>query len=304
MARLAITGAGGFLGRHLCRALAAVGSVTGIDLPGVLPEPGCAWRESGAPDALRSVIVGSSPDVLVHAAFVNRRPTAWSEQQYLDEMISTSLAVGDACVQGGIALVLVSSSAVYGPNRERVALDEEAPLRPVTLYGLAKVLQESVLCFKTRSVGLPLVVVRPFNLIGPGQSKGMLLPDWVSQAADIIRGRRTELVIRHCRGTRDFVDVRDAASAIRTIVAVPIRGESTLNISSGGEVPLVTVLEELRRLSPVTLPVKETSPEPQRGDADRQIGSSVRLQRRSGWEPKIDWRTTLRDVLGEWLAAP
>jgi GDP-4-dehydro-6-deoxy-D-mannose reductase len=301
MADIVVTGAAGFLGAHLVAELTAHRhQVVGVDFGAPPAFHRGEWVSvSDSTDLARAVDAGVAlrgASAVVHCAFVNRKPAAQTEETYLAEAASRDLPVLRCCARGGLKLLLVSSSAVYGnlSFRDR-ALREDDPLRPVTLYGVAKAAQELQAGFFAASSGLQLSVARLFNLCGPGQKEGMLIPDWVSRVAAIEAGAEPRLVVRNRATTRDFVDVRDAARALRLMVET-FRPGDVVNVASGAAVSLVDLSEALLALSAVPYDVIETDPVPSGTDPLVHCGSYERLHDTYGWAPTIPWRTSLEDI--------
>ena len=171
-----VTGAGGFLGRHLCPLLTEGYQVLGADLAGVEPPRGVRWETVEEDRGLADLVREIRPGVVVHAAFVNRKPPEWTDLRYLEETLTENVALFETLTEVKGKLLLVSSSAVYGNGQGRERIDETCPRRPISLYGLAKTIQEAAAQFHG-ALGLEVEIARLFNLSGPGQKPGMLLPD-------------------------------------------------------------------------------------------------------------------------------
>ena len=234
------------------------------------------------------------PDVVIHAAFVNRKAPNLSDRQYLDKMIAINLPLFETLAGINGKLLLISSSAVYGKAEGKKLIDERCSLHPITLYGLAKVFQETLARYYS-VMGLKVSIARLFNLSGPGQKRGMILPDWVSQAWAVATGKASELEIRHRKANRDFVDVRDATRAI-ALMARDFKSGEVFNVASGEAVSLVKVSEEIKRLCPAPLKIVERGSKPSETDALTQRGSFHKIEYAYGWRPTIDWRQSLKDL--------
>jgi len=298
---LLVTGAGGFLGSHLTKELSSHGHrVVGVDF-GAPPDSGFTrWIPLAQPTDLSGAVERALTDgaitTVLHCAFVNRKPAGESDEVYLQGAVSRDLPLFRVCAERGVQVVLVSSSAVYGAlSFDDRPIREEDPMRPVTLYGVAKAVQELEVSFLAASLGLRVAIARLFNLCGPGQKEGMLIPDWVSRVAAIEAGAEPRLVVRNRATTRDFVDVRDAARALRLMTESFVPGELA-NVASGTAVSLTDLSDALQALSAVPYDVIETDPVPSGTDPVVHCGSFARLERRYGWRPTISWRQSLGDV--------
>ena len=299
MAKVLVTGAGGFLGRHLLRTLGAEHEVVGVDLTPSPEGVESTWVQVSEPTALASTLHAQEPEVVVHGAFVNRRPAHQSAPAYVSDTLTTNLPLFEAATEIGAKLLLVSSSAVYGRAGGREVIDETCPREPASLYGIAKTNQELFATCAAEGSGLQLSVVRLFNLCGPGQRPGMLLPDWVSQAAAIARGAEPRLKVFNLATSRDFVDARDVARAIGLLVA-DFRPGSTVNVASGRATALTTIIQQLAELCPRAFEVEQTRPAPSSTDVLRQRGSFARLGEGWGWAPQIPFEQSLADLWQEW----
>ena len=293
-----VTGAGGFLGQHVCALLQEELDVVGADLPGVAPSCDIEWHTVEQGDGLSQLVRDVQPDVVFHTAFVNRKPPDLTNAEYLGGIVAENCVLFETLTHLGARLVLVSSSAVYGEAKGCELIEETCPLQPVSVYGLAKVLQEQLAQFYS-AVGLKVVTARLFNLVGPGQNPGMLLPDWVRQVAAVAKGNGSVLKVRHRLTSRDFVDVRDAARAL-ILLAENCRCDGVFNVASGKAVTLKEVSDELVRICPVPLTVVETEPNPASSDVLLQRGTFRKLASACNWQPAIDWRRSLRDLSDEY----
>jgi GDP-4-dehydro-6-deoxy-D-mannose reductase len=294
MDTVVVTGAGGFLGRYLCPLLASEYDVVGAVLSNVQPVPGVEWTTVERGDGLASLVREIRPDVVIHAAFINRRPPHWTDREYLDKMFNVNLPLFKALAELNGKLLLISSSAVYGKAEGEALIDEAASLQPMSIYGLGKLFQEALANYYS-SLGLRVSTARLFNLCGPGQKLGMVFPDWTTQARAIAEGKTPEMHVRHMKGSRDFVDVRDAARAI-TLMAREFKSGEVFNVASGEVVSLVEISEELKRLCPLPLNIVETEPNPSDRDVFAQRGSFHKIQTTYSWHPEIDWRQSLKDL--------
>lgn len=325
-----VAGAGGFLGSHLVEALDGSWDIVGVGrskVPKDLSEgspKGSTVRWLRCPDCtegLAEAVRSLRPDLVVDAAFVNRRPANQSDHEYLASNQGVHLALFEACAEIEVPVLLTSSSAVYGEGEGQSALTESSPRRPVSLYGLAKTQQELQAEHVHRTRGLRLCIARLFNLLGPGRGLGTVVHDWVSQIAAFPRqGAEAEsaaLTVRNRETARDFVDPRDAASALALLADRiagrcddSIRGESLggdsleiFNVASGRSVSLRELDAYLHELSPRHYEVIETHPSPGKADAKAQRGDASRLRRACGWQPQTDWRQSVHDVWEQYVTA-
>ena len=137
--------------------------------------------------------------------------------------------------------------------------------------------------------------VRPFNVAGPGQAHGRVLPRMAEQVARREAGRFEPIMTRDLAGVRDFIDVRDTVMALATLAA---RGEpgSGYNVWRGHGVRVGDLLEHLLALAGLG----DVSVATRGGHGvDVSVGDPARL-RQLGWRPRVPLGQTVRDVLEEW----
>lgn len=301
--RVLVTGAGGFVGRHLVRRLAAdgarvAGSVWGdrLDLPGVeVHELDVRDRQ-----AVERLLLRERPEVVVHLAGLSHVGQSWDRPgcYFQANVVGTENVVRAA---GDARVVLASSADVYGavPEAEQ-PIGEDRPLEPATPYGLTKAAAERL---AVALAGSRTVVVRSFNLIGPGQAPTFALPSFAAQLAAIRRGE-AEPVLRvgNLSARRDFVHVEAAARAYALLTR---KGEAggVYNLASGRGVVIREALDALLRVSGVEARI-ETDPERFRPvDLPVLAGDPSRL-RALGWEPEPGIEEAVEELWQEAMSAP
>jgi GDP-4-dehydro-6-deoxy-D-mannose reductase len=195
-------------------------------------------------------------------------------------------------------VVLVSSSEVYGIVRETdLPLTENSPTVPANPYSTSKLEAELVAREAVRSRQQAVVIARPFNHIGPGQSTTFVVPALVKRMLDATAQGRHFIMVGDLSTRRDFSDVRDVVRAYRLLAEWGRPGDA-YNVASGHDIALSDVAEEIRRrinpgleflidpelLRPIEVPVNR--------------GSFEKLHESTGWEPTISLAQSLDDVIG------
>lgn len=300
MATILVTGAAGFLGRHVCLELAKQNTIIGVD-KSQQDVPGCTQFEVvDANFGLHRIVLETKPNFVVHCAFENKKQPDQDDAAYLTSFVEPNINLFKTCAELEIAVVLISSSAVYGSPAGTALIDESFPILPISIYGIAKANQELLAQYATASAGLRLCTLRLFNLCGPGQRLGMLLPDWISQVARISKGEiNPVLKIRNQASSRDFVDVRDAAIAVSDVIRNFKVGE-TFNVASGQAISLTSINAELKKLCAISYEIIETHPTLQTTDAISQRGSNQKLKNCFGWNLNYTWQQSIREMWKEW----
>ncbi|HEX3332821.1 MAG TPA: GDP-mannose 4,6-dehydratase, partial [Acidimicrobiales bacterium] len=180
-------------------------------------------------------------------------------------------------------------------------LGEATPTAPASPYAASKLAAEVVSLQAWRGYGQPVVVVRPFNHIGPGQSPNFFVPAMAKRIVEARRSGAASLRVGTLTTRRDFTDVRDVVAAYRLLIAEGIPGE-VYNVCSGVDVAMSDVAAQLLALDGADLTL-ETDPELVRPvDVPVLRGDAALLRAATGWEPQIPLATTLADVLASWEA--
>ena len=303
--RTLITGAAGFVGRHLANHLRDQGlAVHGLDRPGV-PVPAdlhIDWHPCDVTNAAQvAAVVGQvQPDYVFHLA-------ALIKSESLADLLAVNVLgtqnVLDALVAARPeARVLVTgSSAEYGLVRpDELPIREENPLRPLSPYGVSKVAQSLLAAQYVHRHNLAVIRTRTFNLTGPGEPDALVCSAFARQIAEIERGLRPPVLkVGNLESARDFVDVRDA---VRAYWLVAQRGEpgEVYNVCSGVATPVRSVLDALLSLTSAKVEVQEETRRRTAWDVPMQAGEGARLEAATGWKPNISLHQSLGDLLDEW----
>jgi GDP-4-dehydro-6-deoxy-D-mannose reductase len=291
--RVLVTGADGFVGRHLLAHLEASGDdVTGID------------RDHDVTNAatMRDVFDDLRPDIVFHLAALTHVGDSWQQaSEFTRVNVVGTQRVLDAAFGANpeSTTLVISSSEVYGIVREEdQPLEESFRVAPANPYSSSKVEAERVAHEAVRTRHQRVVVARPFNHLGPGQSPTFVVPALVTRLLEARELGEGEVPVGDLSTRRDFSDVRDVVRAYRLLAEFGVSGE-IYNVASGHDVSIKDVAEQLVRaiapsvrlvvdpslLRPVEIPVS-------RGNFDK-------LHQTTGWSPRIPLHESLRDVVND-----
>jgi GDP-4-dehydro-6-deoxy-D-mannose reductase len=290
--RAYITGGEGFVGGWLQAHLQACGDDVVAPFVDITDGP-----------AIRDAIVAARPDAVYHLAAVTSVGESWGAPQRTFEINAVgTLNVLEAArlVPGGPTVLLVCSAEVYGRVEEAdLPLTEESPLRPVSPYAASKVAAEFLGLQAYLAHGLPVVRVRAFNHIGPGQAPAFVVSSLARQIAEVrLRGGGV-VKVGNLASRRDFTDVRDVVRAYRLLVERGEPGE-VYNVCSGRAVAVEEVASQLIGLAGGDVRL-EVDPERVRAvEVPVLRGEASRLAARTGWAPEIPLEDTLADILAAW----
>jgi len=309
--RVLVTGAGGFVGPAVVRALLAAGH--GVD---------ATVRAAAAPaslaalnatvhrldlldrDAVTGLVARIRPDGVIHLAAISRVAVAEADPSaaYATNVGATvGLLVALRAGAPEARLLVAGSGDAYGAVEPAdLPIVEGQPLRPYTVYGATKAAAEVAVAQWRRAHGAHVVLARAFNHTGPGQDPGFVCAALARQLARI-EAERQEPVVRagNLDPVRDFSDVRDVADAYVALLERGRDGEA-YNVCSGDGVSIAEIVAILRTHARVPVRVESKAALRRAQDAARIVGSHAKLTRETGWEPRVALAETLRDVLDDW----
>ena len=297
MKRAFITGISGFVGRHLRDELICEGwDVLGFDIRPAGENVFVGDLSDRA--ALTRAVVDCQPDAVFHLAGIIK---STDPKAYYTSNLFGTLNLLDAVLQmeKRPKIVLASSSAVYGLTKSARPITERSPLLPVTEYAVSKVAQETAALRYHYAFGLDVVVVRMFNLLGPGQSPDLACSAFARQIALAEVSEQNEIVTGNLDAKRDFVDVRDAAHAFALLAEKGEAGQ-TYNVCSGNAVAIQGCLSEMMLRSKKQLSARVDLARVQKNDVPVQVGSFQKLKKVTGWNPRIPLHESLADLLNDW----
>ncbi len=220
--------------------------------------------------------------------------------------LDATLALYDAVHRwdGKPRILYISSGQIYGePESPDQAFKEGSVLRPSSPYSASKAAADLTSYQYTRSPGLDIVRVRPFNHIGPRQSPDFAVAHFAQQIADIERnGRPAFLETGNLSPLRDLTDVRDMVRAYIMIMEKG-RTDEVYNAAAGEVHSMQSVLDRLLRLARVQVEVRQQAAQVRATDVSVIRADASKLRREVGWLPAIPLDQTLADTLEYWRGA-
>lgn len=303
--RILVTGADGFVARHLVPWFQAHGAeVIGTVLRPGTGRPGTTTIPLDITDAerTRGVVRDVRPTHIVHlAAITSVRDSFANPSQTEDVNVLGTQHLLDAaggCVPAPRTL-LIGSGEEYGQNKG-IALSElpVSALHPVSPYGMSKKKIEEIV---ERSPALRAFVIRTrsFPQIGVGHAGHFFIPEVVRQIVHIERGEQSpEIGVGNLDAIRDFTDVRDVVRAYWLLLERGVPGD-VYNVCSGVGRGIRDVLTELLAIASVHVEVRPDPAKARPADIPVLIGDNRKLREATGWTPVIPFRQTLADVLAD-----
>lgn len=301
--KVLITGASGFLGRHLLQLLLENNlEIHTIDLKPC--DIGIQHNVSlGDIDNLKNTLIKVAPDYIVHLAGITHAPDTNTYYTINTGFAANLISAVKAWGNFSCPMILTGTSAEYGlVAKEQLPITEDTPAKPYDHYGISK-LAQTLMGIREARDGLPLIMIRPFNIIGPGMPSHLALQSFVQQIKKIIN-KETEPIIEtgDLSPSRDFVDVRDVADAIWQLLSTPPAYGEVINICTGTGVTIGELLNRLIDMANINVEFQTVSHRIKTVDVPIHFGSLEKLHKLTGFTPKRDLETTLHDVLEDSLA--
>jgi GDP-4-dehydro-6-deoxy-D-mannose reductase len=295
--RVLVTGADGFVGRHLCRALEARGDTV--------------WA-AGGPGGVRALEVRNlgevsrcvddfRPEGIVHLAGISsvaRSHAAPAEAVAVNVLGAAHLlqAVREHVPKARV--LLVGSGEEYGRLSEGHPAEEETPLAPLSPYAASKAAAELIGRQAVASYGTAVVLLRPFNHLGAGQAPGFVVPSLAAQLVKISKGQLPPVIeVGDLSPVRDFTHVLDVVDAYLLLLAKGQAGEA-YNVCSGEGWSIREVLATLQSIARTRA---EISVDPSRlrpAEIPWLVGDPSRSER-LGWARRRSVEQALHEALSE-----
>jgi UDP-glucuronate 4-epimerase len=295
--RYVVTGAAGFIGSQLARALIVNGhDVVGVDCFTDYYDPAEKEENAGGLDVLRSDLAEESLDLagvdgVFHlAAQAGVRSFGDVFPLYVRRNLIATQRVLEACVEANVRLVLASSSSIYG-EAEAYPTPEDTPARPISPYGITKLGCEQ-LAYAYRA---DAVTLRYFTVYGPRQRPDMFL----RRVCEALLGGTAFEVYGSGEQSRSFTYVDDAVEA--TIAAMErAPAEAVYNVGGGDEASMLEAIGLLEEISGRELDVRHVGVA--QGDVSRTKADVTRIREALAWEPRTPLREGL-EAMWSWASA-
>jgi GDP-4-dehydro-6-deoxy-D-mannose reductase len=317
--RILITGIAGFVGKHLTRYLLEDGNneILGADLKSANFSTD-KFGADGAQNKIKvlevdiedkksveNIIVKFKPQQIYHLAAQSSVNFSWENPV---ETFRANVFGGINILESlknycpGCRILVVCTAEEYsGANDKKKAIDEDFKIYPSNPYAISKAALDFFSITYHRAYGIPVLVSRSFNHIGPGQSERFVCSDFAKQIAEIENGTREPVVkVGNIEAYRDFLDVRDVVKAYSHIINRGKIGQA-YNVCSGKKYKisyLLDVLMSISRRNDITIKVDKDKFRPV--DTDIVYGNNSKLRSHTGWKPEYSITDSLRSVLEYW----
>lgn len=299
MKRLLVTGMQGFVGATIARIVSADPALRGwqlIDAP-----DGLDLRE---PHAAAAMVGSTPPDAVIHLAAQSWVPDAFRDpvttlQVNIFGTLNLLRALQAADFKG--RFVYAGTGDVYGlvPEETLPIVETHLPA-PRNPYAVSKLAAEALCRQWSITEAMDIVLARPFNHIGRGQSERFVVSDFARQIAAIRHGRHEPVVaVGDIDVTRDFTDVGDVVHAYFALLDRGISGE-IYNVCSGRDRSIRSILERLAELAGVEISIAPDATRFRGAEQRRMCGDPSKIRRATGWQASTPLDDSLRAMLHYW----
>jgi len=306
--KVLVTGAGGFVGSHLVEDLVEVGAkvrafvhynsrndwgmLEQLDKR-ILREIEVVAGDIRDADTVRKIVNGY--EVVYHLAALIGIPYSYhSPQDVVDTNIGGTLNILLAALDSDVERVIhTSTSEVYG-TAKYVPMDEKHPLNPQSPYAASKVGADQLALSFYRSFGLPVGIIRPFNIYGPRQSARAVIPAIIIQA---LKGNRIHIGSSY--PTRDLTFVKDSSSGFVSFAKSKKTIGEVVNLGSGYEISVEKIVDVIEKITNKKLKVviDKKRIRPKKSEVDRLFSNSKKAEKLFDWKPKTRLEDGLRETI-------
>jgi UDP-glucose 4-epimerase len=303
--KILVTGGNGYVGRELCRQLYDSHRVLVVDQLRYGANRFCEddlakldFVQADVTDArAMGVIREFAPDVVIHLAAIHYIPECETNPALA---VSTNVAGTVAMLQAcppGCRFVFASSGAVYAPAASPHS-ETEAATVPTDIYGLSKLQGEHYVRYLARDRGFSSVIVRLFNVVGPGETNPHLLPEIIAQ----LKAGKQSIRLGNLWPKRDYIHVRDAARgfAAAALEGTVVNGDAVaVNLGTSNSYSVAEVVDRLRRISGCQFELLEDSSRVRAVDRPVLTADVGRIRRMFGWSARLSIDDALADLWRE-----
>ncbi len=308
--RVAVTGAGGFIGSHLTEALAARGAKVRAlvrynhrnhqghleDLPKSLRSR-VEIRAGDIQDPHYMLDFAKDQEVVFHLAALIPIPYSYvAPSSYVSTNVQGTLNVLQACRFRGVRkMIHTSTSETYG-TALYAPIDEKHPMQGQSPYSASKIGADAIVDSFYRSFGMSVATARPFNTYGPRQSARAVIPAAIAQLAAGLPSVR----LGSLDPVRDFNFVADTVEGFLAVAASRKTDGEVVNLGTGKGVTIGKTVALIQKIMGLRVPVvaDKQRVRPSKSEVFKLICDNRKARRLTGWRP----RTSLEDGLSESIA--
>jgi UDP-glucose 4-epimerase len=297
-----ITGGAGFIGGHLAIYLKERGyKVTCIDnlsrasksMIKTLEKEKIPLIISDIRETNKLLEIFKDTDAVVHAAaLISVEESIKDPLLYLDNNTIGTASVTKACIDASAhKLIYLSSAAVYG-DPIKLPIDEDHPTNPLSPYGLSKLFGEEIIKTLSRLYPFDYIILRLFNVYGPGQSEEYA--GVITKFINRVRKRLPPIIFGDGEQTRDFIHVNDVCHAVELAITTK-NTNNVYNIASGTATKIKELAQLIMNIANISSEPIYSAPKP--GDIKHSYANINKARKLLNFTPRINLEKALKELM-------
>jgi GDP-4-dehydro-6-deoxy-D-mannose reductase len=306
--RILVTGAGGFVGRHLVQTLAKRGHQVFAGLhsnKNIFDEEvtvGCIDMLNK--ETIERVVLEFKPEGIIHLAAQTMVSKSWSipEQTISTNVLGTINLINTINdLSHDTKIMTIGSSEEYGLSaKSGLQLTEDVGCFPQNPYATSKLASGQLALQLARKMDLDLVHIRPFNHFGPGQEEGFVISDFASQIVRIENGMSPATIhVGDLSAERDFTYIGDVINAYIMLIENDVEN-GIYNVCSETPRKINDILKFLIEQSHIKIQVEVDKKRLRPSEVPLFVGSATKIKKQLGWKPESDFFISLGQTLDWW----
>lgn len=306
--KVLITGAGGFAGTHLTKELQhnsdyeVYGSVyqSTSDISSLLGQDHILAGDLTDFNYAQTLVQTVKPDIVYHLAALS---VVHNSVDNAVKVINGNAAISYNLLEAvrlsapKARFMAICSANVYGAiQNPTTPINESTPFRPLNPYAVSKITQEMLALEYYLSYGLDVVIIRPFNHTGVGQTTDFVVPSLAKQFIAIEQGGEPTIAVGNLDNVRDFTDVRDMVGAYAMASDKCLSGEA-YNIGSGRGYSVREIIGIFEKILGKKVELHESKTQQRSSDVPILVADASKFVHATHWKPNISLETTISDIL-------
>jgi nucleoside-diphosphate-sugar epimerase len=237
----------------------------------------------------------NAADIVIHLAALTSIGDSWSKpEEYLTNNISVTLKVLKYCRKNKAKLITLSSY-MYG-NSKKIPVDENQQVKAINPYALSKQVDEDVVSFYVEHFQLDAVILRLFNVYGPGQSNQFLIGQMIEEAC-----QKKSITVNDLKPKRDYIHINDVVSVFLKLMSSnqPFK-KHIFNVCSGKSFSVEEIAEKIRENLPFKVEIINKDIR-RKNEIMDSLGTYDRLYECYDWEPITPIDVGIKNLVNEKL---
>jgi UDP-glucose 4-epimerase len=304
--KILITGGRGYVGRTLTRLLMKDNSICVVDNDryglsrfSVQELQYFQLKNIDIRDRQRlaQVIKDFQPEVIIHLAAIHYIPECETQLNLtLSTNIEGTVNLLSLCPPD-CRFVFASSGAIYSPQATPHN-EANSPTEPMDIYGFTKLQGEHYVKYFSKRRGFTAIIVRLFNVVGPGETNPHLLPEIFAQ----LKSSQRTIKLGNLSPKRDYIDVRDAARGFWAVASrgkLPQKSVFIVNLGTMKQYSVVELVDKIRAISGLEFEIEQDAKRLRKVDRPYLFADISQIKNLFGWKPKFDINDTIQEMIHE-----